>query len=225
MADYAAALKDDLVEQFRGKPNIDALMEVVGEQLQDLYEFFYDLKARRSIEEAEGAQLDGVGDIVVLSRAEAGQLASKTNPGEAVTDDLYRKFLIYKVLKNTNRCTYPDIIKSFQMFWEKPLYYSEDPDTPATMIFETDTLSPDDAPETLLSAPIIKAAGVAVKVIAKTETPEIELNLYAAAGMGKGYTTTQLPEIEPEYDFDHSERFTAVAHNITKTILPELEEE
>ena len=36
MADYVATLKNDLVEQFRGKANIEALMEVIGAQLQQV---------------------------------------------------------------------------------------------------------------------------------------------------------------------------------------------
>ena len=140
MADYTLKLKQDLVEQFKDLPNLNALMEVFGEQFQDLADFYESLRTQRNMDNAVGKQLDGVGDIVVLSRAEAGDLASFPSPDTVLDDELYRKFLRYKAFKNTNNTTYSDILRSFSMFWDKPLYYSEDPSEPATMIFTTGIL-------------------------------------------------------------------------------------
>ena len=39
MVDYIEMLKQDLVEQFKEKPVIDALMEAVGKQLNDVRTF------------------------------------------------------------------------------------------------------------------------------------------------------------------------------------------
>ena len=161
MVDYIELLKQDLVEQFKEKPVIDALMEAIGRQLNDVRLFFEDLKTKRSVEESMGKQLDGVGDIVVLTRKEAGELACIPESVFVLEDDEYRRFLIYKIWKNTNRCTYYDIIHSFQMFWDKPLYYREDEEQPATMIFETDELAPEDNAQALLNAPFVKAAASA----------------------------------------------------------------
>ena len=140
MADFVSALKADLVEQFRGKENIEGLVEVIGIQLQAVYDFYEQLRNERDVYTAVGKQLDGVGDIAVMTRKEAGQLAGKPIPFEVIDDDTYRQYLIYKILKNTCDCTYPDIIKAFRMFWDRPLYYTEDPDEPATMIFDTGDL-------------------------------------------------------------------------------------
>ena len=41
---YTEKLKNDLVEQFKDRPVINALMETVGEQLTDLSRFFEELK-------------------------------------------------------------------------------------------------------------------------------------------------------------------------------------
>lgn len=49
MADYVATLKNDLVEQFRGKANIEALMEVIGAQLQQVYDFYDQLRQDRGV--------------------------------------------------------------------------------------------------------------------------------------------------------------------------------
>ena len=50
MVDYIELLKQDLVEQFKEKPVIDALMEAIGRQLNDVRLFFEDLKTKRSVE-------------------------------------------------------------------------------------------------------------------------------------------------------------------------------
>ena len=143
MADYVQKLRDDLVEQFKGKPVIDALMEAVGDELNEVRQFYEDLRDKRNIQTAVGKQLDGIGDNAVLTRLEAGALACAKESVYVLDDDAYRTYLIYKIWKNTNNCTYYDIIRAFKMFWDKPLHYREDPAIPATMIFETDALTPE----------------------------------------------------------------------------------
>ena len=226
MDKYAVSLKKDMVEQFRGKPNIEVLMDALAVQLQEVYDFYRQIETMCSLDTAVGKQLDGVGDIVVLSRAEASQLAGFTkNPEEVIDDDNYRKYLIFKVLKNTCDCTYPDIIKAFRMFWDGPLYYSEDPEYPATMIMRTGTLNPDTPPDKLLTAPVVKAAGVGVRVIATTETEEMKGGLALYAVMGRGYTSTELPELQPDYKLNAEMVLAVAAHSVMTTILPELKEE
>lgn len=223
MVDYIELLKQDLVEQFKEKPVIDALMEAIGRQLNDVRLFFEDLKTKRSVEESVGKQLDGVGDIVVLTRKEAGELACIPESVFVLEDDEYRRFLIYKIWKNTNRCTYYDIIRSFQMFWDKPLYYREDEEQPATMIFETDELAPEDNAQALLNAPFVKAAGVGIKVIAYTTSPEMRCTLPVTGILGRGYQSTTLPEIPVGIDLEDTVKPVPAFQNIMQTKLPEME--
>ena len=103
--DYRQSIEKDTLEQFRSQPNIQVLHDVFAKQLQDVYDFFMQLKLHRWIHDASGKQLDGVGDIVVLSRAEASEFAKAAGMGDASDDEVYRKYLYYKVLKNTNNCT------------------------------------------------------------------------------------------------------------------------
>lgn len=162
MTDYIKKLKADLVEQFRGKPNIEALVEVIGEQFEDLVEFFEQLRIKRTLYEAEGKQLDGIGDIVVLNRLEAAKMYGLTSAAD-LPDDIYRKYLIFKILKNTCNCTYYDIMKAIGMFWNgPPLKYSEDPQKPATIIFDFDA-TPDIADQ-VLGLPFVKAGGVGLNM-------------------------------------------------------------
>ena len=224
MPDYVELLRGDLVDQFKEKPVIDALVSAIGEQLNDVRRFYEDLRDRRGIQTSMGQQLDGVGDIVVLSRLEAGALACINESVYVLDDESYRRYLIFKVWKNTNNCTYHDVIKALRMFWPKPLYYREDPEEPATMVFETDMLSPEDDVPKLLNAPLIKAAGVGIKVIARTASPEMMDLLTVEGLMGRGYTSTVLPEIPVAESMEDTVRPIPAFRNITQTKLPEMEE-
>ena len=224
MPDYVELLRGDLVDQFKEKPVIDALVSAIGEQLNDVWRFYEDLRDRRGLQTSMGQQLDGVGDLVVLSRLEAGALACINESVYVLDDESYRRYLIFKVWKNTNNCTYHDVIKALRMFWPKPLYYREDPAEPATMVFETDMLSPEDDVPKLLNAPLIKAAGVGIKVIARTESPEMMDLLTVEGLMGRGYTSTVLPEIPVAESLEDTVRPIPAFRNITQTKLPEMEE-
>ena len=224
MPDYVELLRGDLVDQFKEKPVIDALVSAIGEQLNDVRRFYEDLRDRRGLQTSMGQQLDGIGDIVVLSRLEAGALACINESVYVLDDESYRRYLIFKVWKNTNNCTYHDVIKALRMFWPKPLYYREDPSEPATMVFETDMLSPEDDVPKLLNAPLIKAAGVGIKVIARTESPEMMDLLTVEGLMGRGYTSTVLPEIPVAESLEDTVRPIPAFRNITQTKLPEMEE-
>ena len=159
MTDYIKRLKDDLVEQFKGKPYIDGLVEVIGRQFNELFAFYQQLQNETDVYDAVGKQLDGIGDIVVLSRSEAGQMIT----GEGVTnnpdDETYRRYLIYKILKNTCDCTYSDIMRAIKMFWSgPPLRYSEDPDKPATICFDFEASK--DLADQAIGIPFVRAGGV-----------------------------------------------------------------
>lgn len=223
MADFVAKLKQDLVEQFRGKANIEALMEVVGIQLQEVFDFYEQLRTERSVEKAVGKQLDGVGDIAVMTRKEAGQLAGNPIPFEVIDDDTYRQYLIYKILKNTCDCTYPDIIKAFRMFWDRPLYYTEDPEQPATMIFDTGELPGDVDTSPLFRTPLIRAAGVTLKLYARTSVEMETAWLRIRSGLGYAVTVTELPTLEREIDYGAKVYARSGIQTITEDTLPGIE--
>lgn len=223
MADFVTKLKEDLVEQFRGKANIEALMEVIGIQLQEVFDFYEQLRTERSVEKAVGKQLDGVGDIAVMTRKEAGQLAGNPIPFEVIDDDTYRQYLIYKILKNTCNCTYPDIIKAFRMFWDRPLYYTEDPEQPATMIFDTGELPGDVDTTPLFRTPLIRAAGVTLKLYARTSVEMDTAWLQIRSGLGYAVTVTELPVLERDIDYGAKVYARSGIQTITEDTLPGIE--
>ncbi len=223
MVDYIERLRSDLVEQFKNKPVIDALIEAIGEQLNDVSAYYEDLRNSRGLRTAEGKQLDGIGDMVVLSRKEAGELASFAKNDYTIDDEQYRTYLIYKIWRNTCGCTYNDIIKALKMFWDKPLYYSERIDEPATMFLETSDLSPEDDAQKILNAPLVKPAGVGIHITAKTVNPVMEGRIEIMSHLGRGVMITVLPEIEMEFIFEDAVKLVHVAQNVAKTVLPEIE--
>ena len=225
MDDYIKKLKGDLVEQFRGKRNIEALLETVGKQLQDIADFYEQLRELRAVHTAVGTQLDGVGDIVGLTRSEAGVLAGINRTAYVLDDELYRQFLVYKIWRNTNSCTYPDIINSLRMFWDKPLYYQEDPKKTATIIIDTGDLPGDVDTSPLLRVPLIRAAGITLKLQMRTSVDIGKSSLLIRSGLGFAITSTKLPDIEHEYRFRSITRIRSGFLNITESIIPNLTKE
>lgn len=55
-----------------------------------------------------------------------------------------------------------------------------------------------------------------------TESDAMTRQIFIGAVLGRGYTVTRLPEIEPCYDFSHIENCTVLAQSITQTTLPDI---
>lgn len=161
MVDYRERLKGDLIEQFRGKKKIEDLMEVIGTEFQAVYDFFEQLRNERDLLTAVGKQLDGVGDIVAITRKEAARLVDVAPSISTADDDIYRKYLTYKLLKNTGDCTYKSMVSAIKLFWAgEDVQYREDPHYPATIILSVGGFTNLDNIQRFLQVPIIKAAGV-----------------------------------------------------------------
>lgn len=218
MVDFVKKLRFDLVEQFRDQPNIEALAAVIARQLQDVFVFYEQLRLERDVNSAVGKQLDGIGDIVDLSRSDAGLLAGNPIPHDVIDDEKYRRLLIYKILKNTTHTTYPDIIKAFKMFWDRPLYYTEDPSQPATMIFDTGEMDGTVDTTPLFDTPLIRAAGVTLKLYARTviEMPPVVVTIQS--GMMR-VTEDYLPWLDRNIDFGAELRTSGCGHTIMETII------
>lgn len=129
-------IKDDwlksLPEQFKDLTNIQVLIDSYAEQLEALDAMFQELRERRSFDTAEGKQLDGIGDIVVLSRAKSALYAGVID-FDVIDDERYRLFIKYKALRNSNQCTFPELVAACKLLYDaETVYYREDEDYPAT---------------------------------------------------------------------------------------------
>lgn len=224
--DFREKLNQDLLEQFRGKKNIAVVANSYAKQLQEVHDFLESLLQLLDIDACTGAQLDIIGDIVVLSRYDARVIVERSYDGEALDDDLYRKLIKWKILLNTNDCTYWSIMKGIKMFWDKtPVYYKTDPEIPATILLSTPPLDPSTNPRELLEMPIIRPGGVDLKLTATTENPAMEGEVYVGGAMFQGIISTQLPEIQIDYNLREEVKIVPAIWSAMQTALPEIKSE
>lgn len=224
--DYREKMVSDLLEQFRGKKNIGVIVESYAAQLQEVYEFLLSLLNLLDLDACTGAQLDLIGGIVVLTRYDARVMVGESYEGEVLDDDLYRKLIKWKILRNTNDCTYWSIMKGIKMFWDKtPVYYRTDPEIPATILLTTPPLDPETNPRELLEMPIIRPGGVDLKLTATTENPAMEGEAYIGGAMFQGIISTQLPEIQIDYNLREEVKIVPAIWSAMQTVLPEIKSE
>lgn len=160
---------EDFPSQFKGKPKIEALCACFDRQFAEIEQCFQQLLLLLDIEKAEGKQLDRIGDIVVLSRAQAGLLAAQGgNIDFDVIDDVrYRKYLKYKILANTSNATYRDIITAVKTIWDvDKVSYNENVDGPASLTVSFPyAYKPG---EDIFLLPPLVAAGVGINIQVQT---------------------------------------------------------
>ena len=183
--DWIKKLNDGLIEQFRGHPKIAVFNKAVARQFEELYAFFYQLYVLQWLDQAEGAQLDGIGNIVGLSRTDALIWSSMAGQAAPMDDGLFRLYLRFKIFLNTSNGTYSDIVRTLKMFWpHTPLFYSEHVELPATMIFTTPTMPGLIDISVLQIVSRVKAAGVSLQFVVPIESEE-DTGIYHATGAVK----------------------------------------
>lgn len=154
-------LINDFPEQFKEKKLILGLTRAFDKQLGELLGVFQQLQTDLSLDHAEGKQLDLIGDIVGLTRAEAGLLCGDEIFFPILEDRRYRQYLKYKAYKNSNNCTYYDLIQQLQTVWGvDEIQYEEDELYPATIIVTASLLTPEGGPADISYVPSVHPAGV-----------------------------------------------------------------
>lgn len=154
----------DLPQQFQGKKYIEVLIKAFSRQIEELHEVFRQLDTQTDLESAVGKNLDMVGDIITLTRKEAGVLAGIDVEDPVISDERYRQFLKYQMLVNTNECTYYDLMDGLALLWNvSPIYYKEDPALPAVIVLTMPFLTPGGKVVTLGEVPMVKPAGVRIE--------------------------------------------------------------
>lgn len=135
-------MKGHLLAQFADKRNLYALLETLGEEMDEIEAAFSQLGSARWIDTAQGAQLDGLGEIVGQTRQinEAVQLAffgfrkqpnaqgfemgrfRNTNEqwlaSVSLSDPEYRPMLWQKVAKNSSDGTLESMINSLSFIFD-----------------------------------------------------------------------------------------------------------
>jgi len=97
ITDHAGQAVARLVQQDRGKPNIEGLVSDMAAQWQGLEEALFQVLVERAIDTAVGVQLDAIGTIVV-------------EPRDGRTDAIYRRHLRAKIRTNRSDGQVEDLI-------------------------------------------------------------------------------------------------------------------
>ena len=192
----------DLPQQFLGQANIEILIAAFARQLQEVERAFSDINEKTNLETACGKNLDYVGSVISLTRKEAAVLAGAVGQtlesGVSVderlpNDEQYRRLLKYKLLFNTNECTYYDLMEGASLLLDTKLYYGEEPDKPATIILKTPSLPLETDFSALMNIAFIRPAGVGLRleISAHHECDPAPLRL--APVMGDVYIRLTIP--------------------------------
>ena len=103
---------DNLLQQFKDKPNLQALLTSYVDQIQDLEDAFYGLMTGQWLDNAEGAQLDRTGDIIGEDR-------------QGRYDEDYRLALRARIKINLCEGTPEEIIDIFLLLTESAVELKE----------------------------------------------------------------------------------------------------
>lgn len=176
----------DLLEQFKNGTITNAVCDAIDSQLVEVEAVFNDILNLTNIDKAKGKQLDAIGDILCLTRAEAALLCGGTIYFKVLDDEPYRKYLKYKAISNAGDGTYYTLISAIKQIVgeDTDITYSEDKDYPATIIL--DISASDDNKIYLDAIPPIKPAGVQVRYQTSiSEAIEIshDLDVYKSDGI------------------------------------------
>lgn len=134
-----------LISQFQGRPNIEAVLSAVGDELDEIYAVLDDLRTRRWIDTASGKQLDGLGEIVGQDRriansvytlffgfvGQGGALGFEEGrfrdtwenhmESSELLDDHYKTVIRQKIRKNVFTGTTEQTLQSLQFIFNAPI--------------------------------------------------------------------------------------------------------
>lgn len=221
---YQEKMIVDLLEQFRGKKNIGAIVAAYARQLQEVYDFLVSLLNLLDLDLCTGAQLDLIGEIVVLSRYDARVMVEQSYEGGVLDDDLYRKLIKWKILLNTNDCTYWSIMKGIKMFWDKtPVYYRTDPEVPSHHHPVNPAAGSVHEPTGPAGDAIIRPGGVDPEVDGYHGDPAHGGDALGGRSGLSGRHDNQLPELEIDYNLKAAVPLVPVMWSAMQTKLPEIQ--
>ena len=107
ITDYEARAVAELAEQFRGKPRMEAFVQSIAKQVQDLEDAIFDVLLLRICSVATGVSLDGCGEIV-------------GEPRDGRGDDDYRVAIQVRIRQNRSNGEAPTIIEVLAILADSP---------------------------------------------------------------------------------------------------------
>jgi hypothetical protein len=152
ITDHKTAAKNRLIDQYKEKVNIEAIIDIYADMIQEVEGLLFDLLNNRSLSTASGKQLDLLGEI--LDEARSG-----------LDDSTYKVRLLNKVSQINSEGTAEDLINIYKILMQADsIQYGEL--YPASVVLFAFGATPigtiSEIKKSLLSA---KPAGVEVQAI------------------------------------------------------------
>ena len=169
--------------------NLDGIPWAFAPEYEELELALGTIESLNDIDQCSGVLLDRIGQLVCLSRQEAGTMIGSQELSD--NDEVYRVCLRYKAFVNSCKCTPNEVIEATKIiFGATQVLYSEQRDTPAT--FHLSVSAPfSDLVLSILGSHdlIVHPAGVKVKVDCSTVDSDtfgfVDINPNVA-GFGEG---------------------------------------
>lgn len=177
ISDHVARAQARLLQQYKDKPGVGALIAALAGRAQVIENVLWGLLTQRSIATSVGAQLDGLGKLVGLSRASV--------PG-GVSDAVYRKWIQAQVLLNRSNGTIPDLDAIFSFVCDVGTVIQVVEFAPASIVNRLSGVAQSQGPAIVAIAQVAKASGVGCTVDYLTATPAFGFD-GAGAGFDTGY--------------------------------------
>lgn len=174
--------KARLIEQYKRKPKLAALVEAFNQEWQVLESVGKDLNEKRSVDLATGAVLDRVGAIVGQTRG----------PGQS--DDDYRILIKSKISQNVSQGEPERLIEIFQTLKAVTLVILEER-FPAAVAIESDATFVDQDEVNLLIEIIERTAAAAVRVEDLILFDSTEAFAFAGSLPGLGFSSDTNPSL------------------------------
>jgi|WetSurMetagenome_2_1015567.scaffolds.fasta_scaffold179602_2 hypothetical protein len=186
---------DRLIQQYKGRPNLEGLLTAFVTQIQDLENAIYPIDQYRQLMFAYGQQLDNLGEIIGLKR-------------NGLADNEYLVLLLGTIAENNSDTTAPVLLYIVKTVFQATNVFIKDPNS---ITNKNESLSAQVAfgvgsPQTgsslyILAEQIIKnsvAAGVAITYLSKFNAT----NAFAMAGPQpwvQGFSSLAAPTIGGQF--------------------------
>lgn len=149
--DYVREGLGRFLEQYKGKPRINALAQVYLEEIQELEDAIWSVFVGRWLANAEGVQLDTLGKIV-------GQLRN------GQSDAVYKIYIGVKIKVNRSNGTAPNLLEIAHLILD-PLRFAYTEEANATTVFKVSDPLPD---RSVLLDLLTKAKAGGVRVLVES---------------------------------------------------------
>lgn len=155
--DHVQAAIDRLPLQFKNKPNIQALLEILVQPAQELEDVFWTLAYERTLAKAVELGLDAIIDLI-------GKLVGEARGGKSNAD--YARFIQARIAANRSHGRVEDLITVTKLVIDDPTAYVHvQPTPPAAVIVRIDESALEDSVAAILIEFLKVTVSAGIRVI------------------------------------------------------------